>query len=140
MTKENKKISKLNIAISLAVILFTVVLIITVKGKGKISEGIKKETITVQQIVKPMVKKIEEPFLFEDKQSSIKEEDLKQDEDEELPAVALKDIPLEEMQDKARQGEEKLPEEIEVLAPASPQTQPSLEDMKLIKKKGLVIY
>ena len=77
MSKENKKISKLNIAIGLGLILFVVILVISIKDNSKKSDSPKtKEAITMQQIIKPMVKKIEEPFLFEDKKTSSKEEKL----------------------------------------------------------------
>ena len=118
-----------------------VILVISIKDNSKKSDSPKtKEAITMQQIIKPMVKKIEEPFLFEDKKTSSKEEITEKVEDEELPAVSVKDLPLDEITDKTEQGREKSPEEIEAPATPSLQTQPSLEDMKLIKKKGFVIY
>ena len=143
MAKENKKISRSNIAIGLGLILFLVIMIISVRGNGKKAVPPKKEdTIAQQQTAKPIVREIEGTLAFED-QESPKEQVIEEGEDELPPVFMIKDLPIEQIQketdQRAKDESEEAIEETEEPA-SSLQTDPSLEDMKMIKKKGLVIY
>jgi len=143
MAKENKKISRLNIAIGLGMILFVVILVINVKGNERKAEPSKKEeTIMQQQAAKPVIREIEGTFAFED-QESPEEQVIEEGEDELPPVFMIKDLPIEQIQKETEQRTKDESEEAieETEEPASSlQTDPSLEDMKMIKKKGLVIY
>ncbi len=143
MAKENKKISRLNIAIGLGLILFVIMMIISLKGNEKKAEPSKKEeTIAQQQVTKPVVREIKGTFAFEDQESPEKQV-IEESEDELLPVFMIKDLPIEQIQKETEQRTKDESEEAieETEEPASSlQTDPSLEDMKIIKKKGLVIY
>ncbi|MBU3911213.1 MAG: hypothetical protein KKD90_01360 [Candidatus Omnitrophica bacterium] len=148
MSENKKKNIELNIAIGLAVLLLIAVVVIFTKNTSREERtSAEKEIQAPAQkkeptAFKPQFSEFESDRSWEEPISEISEnisdhkEDLEQE--EEMPEImSLQDLPLDSIQ-----PGEKIPQKQgsqETLEPSF-STQPSVEDVKKLQQKGLIIY
>ncbi|MBU4589881.1 MAG: hypothetical protein KKG01_03050 [Candidatus Omnitrophica bacterium] len=151
----DRKNLELNAAIALAAILLVVLMVVFIRvGHEKTSaikelETEKEKILSKKDLDLPRIKAIEEPGFFEEEAvleepvmpgPEIEEPD-EETEEAEGEVSFLKDLPIESI------SEEEMPDEktpggaLEATGTRPTlETQPSLEDMKMLKQKGLIIY